>query len=99
VYPAEVVEWDMNITLVDDLLLCNLKMLELLKKDYALGNNVSLHPDAKVIRSVIGHNVVIDSPITIQDTVIFPDTRLSVKTDLYQSLLVNDHIFSIQRNP
>lgn len=99
VYPAEVVDWDMNITLVDDLLLCNLKMLELLKMDYALGNNVSLHPDAKVIRSVIGHNVVIESPITIQDTVIFPDTSLSVKTDLHQSLLANDQIFTLQRMP
>jgi NDP-sugar pyrophosphorylase family protein len=99
VYPAEVVDWDMNITLIDDLLLCNLKMLELLKKEFALGDNVVLHPDAKVIRSVIGHNVVIEYPITIQDTVIFPDTRLPINTDLRHALLANDHIFAVEHMP
>ena len=93
VYPAEVIEWDMNITIVDDLILSNLKMLDLSKKDNEIGWNVRPHPEAKIIHSVIGHDVVIEHPIVIQDSVIMAETRVSSQNDLKKVLIMKDLVF------
>jgi dTDP-glucose pyrophosphorylase len=92
VYPAEVIEWDMNITIADDLILSNLKMLEFLKKDKEIGRNVNLHPEAKIFNSVIGHGAFVEHPITIQDSVIMPDTRVRSNGDISGALVMNDYI-------
>ncbi|MBW1864018.1 MAG: NTP transferase domain-containing protein [Deltaproteobacteria bacterium] len=93
VYPAEVIEWDMNVTVVGDLIMSNMKMLELLNKDNEIGKNVCFHPDAKIIRAVIGDNVVIDHPITIQESVIMAGTIVSSQNDLKRVLVMNDFVF------
>lgn len=95
VYPAEVIEWDMNITLVDDLMLCNLKMLEMLTQDSAIGENCRLHPEAIVTHSVIGHDTVIEHAITIRDSVIMPGTQVTKRQDILNSLIMNDfeHVY------
>ena len=94
VFPAEVIEWDMNITIVDDLILSNLRMLDLLNKDCEIGTNVRHHPKAKFVHSVIGHNAVIEHPITIQDSVIMPETTVSGKSDLKNVLVMKDQIIA-----
>lgn len=93
VYPAEVIEWDMNVTVVDDLILSNIKMLELLNKDSEIGKNVRFHPEAKIIHSVIGNNVVIENPIVIQDSVIMDETRVSSQNDLKKAFVMKDLVF------
>lgn len=90
VYPAEVIEWDINITIINDMILCNLKMLDFLNKDNEIGQDVSLHPEVKIIHSVIGHDVVIEHPVTIQDSVIMPGTRVISKNDIIRALVTND---------
>lgn len=92
VYPAEVIEWDMNITVVDDLILSNLKMLDFLNKEKEIGENVSLHSKAKVIHSVIGDDVTIEHPITVQDSVVMPGTRVEERKDIKNSLVANDFV-------
>ena len=90
VYPAEVIEWDMNITVIEDLILSNLKMLDRSKKDCETGSNVTRHPKAEVIHSVIGDNVVIEHPITIRDSVIMSETTVSSRSDLNNVLALKD---------
>lgn len=90
VYPAEVIEWDMNITFIDDLLLCNMKALDLSGKDKEVSDSAILHPQAEVQRSVVGHGVVIDHPIVIADSVIMPDTHVREARDI-RSSLVSSH--------
>lgn len=90
VYPAEVIEWDMNITVLDDLILSNLMMLDFLNKENEIGKNVRLHPETKIIHSVIGNDVVIEHPLTIQDSLIMPGTRIIGQDDIYKSLVSND---------
>lgn len=90
VYPAEVIEWDMNITVVDDLILSNLKMLEFLNKENEIGENVRLHPAAKVVHSVIGDGVTVEHPIAIRDSVIMPETIVKGQDDINKSLIAND---------
>ncbi len=92
VYPAEVIEWDMNITVVDDLILSNLRMLDFLDKEKEIGENVSLHSKTKIMHSIIGHNVTIEHPITIQDSVVMPGTRVKNRQDIKNSLVANDFV-------
>jgi glucose-1-phosphate thymidylyltransferase len=91
VYPAEVIEWDMNITVVDDLILSNLKMLDFLDKDNEIGKDVRLNPKIKIIHSVIGDDVVVEHPVTIQDSMIMPGTRVISHYDITRSLVANDY--------
>ncbi len=90
VYPAEVIEWDMNITIVDDLILSNLRMLDFSDKEKEIGKNVNLNSGTKVIHSVIGDHVVVEHPITIQDSVIMPGTWVKGKDAINKSLISND---------
>jgi dTDP-glucose pyrophosphorylase len=91
VYPAEVIEWDMNITVLDDLILSNLMMLDFLNKESEIGKNVRLHPETKIIHSVVGNDVVIEHPLTIQDSMIMPGTRIIGRDDIHKSLVSNDY--------
>ncbi|MDY6973236.1 MAG: sugar phosphate nucleotidyltransferase [Thermodesulfobacteriota bacterium] len=94
VFPAEAIEWDMNITTVNDLILSNLKMLDLLDREREIGANVRHHPETRIIHSVIGPNTVIEHPITIRDSVIMPETIVSSKSDLENVLVMNDRIIA-----
>jgi len=91
VYPAEVIEWDMNITVVDDLILSNLRMLDFLNKDKVIGKDVRLHPEIKIIHSIIGDDVVVEHPLTIQDSMIMPGTSVISQYDIHKSLVSNDY--------
>jgi len=92
VYPAEVIEWDMNITVIEDLILSNLRMLRFLNKDMEIGQNVHLHSGTKIIHSVIGNGVVIDHPILIKNSVIMSGTRVKNKNDIVNSLVTNHFV-------
>jgi dTDP-glucose pyrophosphorylase len=93
VYPAEVIEWDMNVTVVDDLIFSNMRMLEMLSKDSEIGKNVCFHPEAKIVHSVIGNNVVIENPIVIKDSVVMDDTIVSSQNDLKKAFAMKDLVF------
>jgi dTDP-glucose pyrophosphorylase len=96
VYPAEVIEWDMNITVVDDLVLSNLRMLDFLNKEKEIGKAVNLHAGAQVIHSVICDNVTVEHPITIKDSVIMPETKIVSQKDINKSLVMNDFSYTLK---
>ena len=87
VYSSEIIDWDMNITFIEDLLLCNLKVLDQLGSECVIGENASIHPQARIRRSVIGDKVVIHHPITVQDSVILADTHIQEQRDISGSLV------------
>jgi dTDP-glucose pyrophosphorylase len=97
VYPAEVIEWDMNITVMNDLILGNLKMLNFLNKDNAVGKGVRLNPGTKIIHSVIGDRVVVNHPIIIRDSVIMPKTKVVSREDIDKSLVTNDFHYTLSQ--
>lgn len=81
-YCAEAIEWDMNVTFPRDLILCNLKQLQLMGKNNLIGEQVELHREAKVINSVIGNNVVVKNAIQIKDSLILSNSELTVQEDI-----------------
>ncbi len=86
-YVAEVVEWDMNVTVPEDLLECNLRFLRNSAAASMIGRNVVLATGTEVVNSVIGDNVRVSSPIRISDSVILPGVSINGTVDISRSLI------------
>ena len=87
VYPAEVVEWDMNVTYPCDLLTCNRIQLARLGLDSLIAPTAQVHTGARVHGSVIGDRVKIRQPIIIERSLVFPDVTVDEGRDLSDTLL------------
>ena len=77
VYPAAVIERDINITLAADLLDCNIQELDLRGLPHAIGRDVVLPEGSEIVRSVIGDGVVFTQPVTVRDSIIFDGVRVN----------------------
>lgn len=89
---TEAIEWDMNVTFPQDLILCNLKQLQLMGKHNLIGRQVKLHQEARVTNSVIGNNVIVENAIQIEDSLILPCSRVTSCSDLKNTLVGPDLI-------
>jgi NDP-sugar pyrophosphorylase family protein len=90
VYPAEVIEWDMNITYAADLLECNRNQLKRLCKPYLVGQDTTTHPGATIEASVLGDGVVVENPIAIKDSLVFSGVRVTSEQDIERMVLTPD---------
>lgn len=91
VYVADVVEWDMNVTVPCDLLRCNQRWLEHIGQNEIVHPNARLHNKTKVINSVIGKNVIGIHPITIKNTVVLEGTKIETEENIINSLVSSNH--------
>ena len=89
---AEVVTYDINLTFPQDLLTCNLKQLGFLGQESLIGESCNLHPDVKVINSVIGDGVTVAQPIEIRDSLILSDSVVTYRGDLNRIIFTPDSI-------
>ncbi len=96
VYPAEVVEWDMNITMACDLLECNHRQRVRLGQENIIGRNVRLAPGTQVVHSVIGDGVVVDHPITIRDSLLFAGTHVASKAEIKSTVMTPSDVIACQ---
>lgn len=87
VHISDVVEWDMNVTVPEDLLECNMRLLKRMPAAHVIGENVSLPAGTEIINSVIGNNVRISSPIRISDSVILSGVNIEGDDDIQRSLI------------
>jgi len=99
VYPAEAIEWDMNITFASDLLECNRNQLKRLGKPYLVGKDTSVHPGAVIEGSVLGDRVTVENPITLKDSLIFSDVHVTSEQDIEYSLLTPDVVIDCAASP
>lgn len=81
VYAADVVKWDVNLTSPTDVLTCNLFELQHLGLENLVGRAAQIHPGAKLSNVVVGDRATIQYPIAISNSVIFPDTIVTSKSD------------------
>ncbi|UCD15133.1 MAG: NTP transferase domain-containing protein [Candidatus Omnitrophota bacterium] len=95
VYTSEVVEWDMNVTIPQDLLLCNRRQLKYICKDNVICKTAKIAPNAKIINSVIGKNVEIHHPIIIKDSVILDNVKIKEKNDFNNNLVSSTSIIRL----
>ncbi len=87
-----IVEEDVNLTVPDDLIKCNMRMLKWKGLKKLIGEGVKLDKDAQIINSVIGNNVEISSPIKITNSVIFDNVKLDVTGDITNSIVTPEKV-------
>ena len=92
VFTADVIEWDMNVTVPQDILLCNQKRLKHTGKKKVVSGTAKIAPKTQIINSVIGNNVEIQEPIKINNCVIMDGAKIKGKKALNNSLISSTSI-------
>ena len=99
VYSANVVRWDMNVTSPQDLLLCNLKQLQVMGKENVIGERVDMRRGAKIVNSVIGDDVIIRHPITIEKSLIVSRSVVNTKDSLRNTIVTPEGKLPVAARP
>ncbi len=73
IYPLEIIQWDMNISSVEDLFYCNFLWMISMGKDRLIGDNVQLHKGTSIEYSIVGDDVTINSPVHIDRCLLLGD--------------------------
>ena len=84
---ANVVAEDINLTTPQDVLAVNLKYAARQGMLPLVASDVRHHPNARIVDSVIGPRVTINSPVTISQCVIFEDSYVNAAEDLEHSVI------------
>ena len=95
VYTAEVIEWDMNVTVPRDLLLCNFEQLRKMGQRFVIGDRSRIHAGAKINNSVIGNDVQIRHPIAIENSLILDHSIVTSKSAVRDSIITPDQVHKI----
>jgi len=96
VYPADVVEWDMNITFAKDLWECNLSQLKFLKERKMIDSTARINEKAKIIGSVIGPGAVIKNAIKITNSIVLPGVMIATDKSIADSIVDRQRIIKIK---
>ena len=91
IHISPVVRWDMNVTVPGDVLACNLHQLQRLGEKNLIGDSAQIHPGAEITNSVVGKGAVIQYPIHISNSVIFPNTLVATGHDVEQFIMTPEH--------
>lgn len=87
-----IVKEDVNLTVPDDLIKCNLRMLKWKGLKNLIGEGIKLNKNTQIINSVIGSNVAILNPIKIANSVIFDNVKLDVTADITNSIVTPERV-------
>lgn len=90
VYAADVVRWDINLTVPDDVLAANLYELGQRGLSQLVGEGARVHPGARLENVVVGRRAVIEHPIAIRDSVIFDDAVVAAKQGFERFIITPD---------
>jgi len=89
---AEVVVDDINLSYPFDLLNCSLLHMRNSGQENVIGKDTEIHPDAKIVNSVVGDRVRVTEPITIESSMIFPDTVVTATEDIRRYIVTNENL-------
>lgn len=87
VYPAGVVETDMNLTFAQDLLQCNLKELQNLGKKKLIDPSARIGQKVMIQNAIIGARVQIQNNVRVENAVIFPDVKISANQKIINAIM------------
>lgn len=87
IYHSVVCDWDINITFPKDIWLTNMRYLQEIKNGRSIiSSSATIHPQARIINSVIEDHVQIHQPTVVQNSVIAANTVLKNVTDVTNSI-------------
>jgi dTDP-glucose pyrophosphorylase len=75
-YAHELAGWEVNLTYPEQLIETNSRLLGEMDCGSLIGARAELHPGVRVRRSVIGCDAAIASPVTFDECVVLPGTRI-----------------------
>jgi dTDP-glucose pyrophosphorylase len=87
---ASVVDWDMNLTFIEDLITCCTHQLKELGQENLQGNNCTLASGVELVHTVLGDDVIVRHPIRIERCVILPGTTIEDDTPLVDRVIMKD---------
>ncbi|MCB0832196.1 MAG: NTP transferase domain-containing protein [Chromatiaceae bacterium] len=91
VYTSDVVNWDVNLSTPADVLVCNLFELKNRGLERLIGKNTNIHPGAELSNVIVGDGAIINEPITITNSVIFPGTVVDAKSNIDRFIITPEH--------
>lgn len=94
VYPEETVTWDMNVTVPEDLLLCNLRLLKSCGLSDLVSSQASVAPGARITNSVIGPGAQVDYPVSISNSLIMPGAHVTGKHDIDWQIITAETVIN-----
>jgi dTDP-glucose pyrophosphorylase len=71
-----VVDWYLNVTFPKDLLAANVHFLRHVGQENLIDPTARVHAGARLRHAVIGKDVVVEAPITIEESVLLPGSRV-----------------------
>jgi len=89
VYSEETIAWDMNVTIPEDLLYCNLKMLLFQSKNSVIADDAVIAGGTKIHNSVIGPGVTIKNPIEIKNCLIMAGAQVNSLNNLEWQIIAS----------
>mgnify|MGYP002619740608 CR=1 FL=1 len=87
---APVVEWDLNITFVDDLLACCLHELSRREENSVVAPDAQIAEGSELIDSVIGPGVIIENPTRLERCVVLSGVKLAGGTQYQDQVFAED---------
>ncbi|KKN04315.1 hypothetical protein LCGC14_1098660 [marine sediment metagenome] len=87
-----IVKEDINLTVADDLIKCNIRMLKWRGLKNLIGEGTKLNKNTQIIDSVIGNNVAILNPIKVANSVIFDNVKLDVTGNITNSIVTPEKV-------
>lgn len=77
VYAAAIARWDVNVTYAEDLLRCNLRVLEERNLDCVIGPGARISPGARLRKCVVGDGAVVEAPALLEECLVLPHARVA----------------------
>ena len=88
VHIAPVVQWDMNLTYIDDLIACCVHQLHQNNQTQLVGNNCNLASGVTLTDTVLGDHVTITHPIHLERCVVLPHATIDSTQDLKDTVIL-----------
>ncbi len=89
---ASVVDWDVNVTYIEDLITCCVHQLGALGKTCLVGDESVVAEGASLVDTVVGERARIEHPIRLERCVVLPGVIFDGKEDLLDSVITQDGV-------
>ena len=93
---ASVVDWDVNLTFIEDLITCCVHQLGELGETYLVGDESVVAEGTLLVDTVVGERVRIEHPIRLERCVVLPDVIFDGTEDLCDSVITQDGVLHSQ---
>ena len=89
---AAVVDFDINVTYVGDLIRCSRHVLQRERLTKLVGTGCHLDPGVRLVETVVGDNVVISKPMTLERCVAFSGVTLDTGDEYHDAVITQEGV-------